>query len=266
MLTPVIVLLVLLGFFAGAYGALVGLGGGIILVPVLSIWLGLPIKTAVGISLVCVIATSTGAAAVYVQRHLTDLRLGVVLELATVLGAITGAAIVTFLPDRLIKGLFAAFLAYAAVMMLRQKPGAESGESQTVPAYEARNYPLGLGVSYVAGSVSGILGIGGGPIKVPMMYLLMGVPIKVAAATSNFMIGVTAAASAFLYYGRGDIVVAVAAPLASGVFAGALVGSRLSARLRSRWIRWLLLPVLFYLAALMIGEVFELPIPGRRQP
>ena len=135
-----------------------------------------------------------------------------------------------------------------------------------MPGYQVRNYPLGLGVSYVAGGVSGILGIGGGPIKVPMMYLLMGVPIKVAAATSNFMIGVTAAASAFLYYGRGDIIVPVAAPLAAGVFAGALAGSRLSARLRSRWIRWLLMPVLFYLAVLMIGEVLDLPIPGRRQP
>lgn len=264
MLAPVVILLLVLGFFAGAYGALVGLGGGVILVPVLSIWLGVPIKTAVGISLVCVIATSTGAAAVYVQRHLTDLRLGMVLELATVLGAITGAAAAAYLPDRLIKALFAAFLAYAALMMLRQKPAADSAAA--APDYQVRNYPLGLGVSYVAGGVSGILGIGGGPIKVPMMYLLMGVPIKVAAATSNFMIGVTAAASAFLYYGRGDIIVPVAAPLATGVFAGALVGSRLSARLRSRWIRWLLMPMLFYLALLMVGEVLDLPIPGRRQP
>jgi len=264
MLAPVVILLLVLGFFAGAYGALVGLGGGIILVPVLSIWLGVPIKTAVGISLVCVIATSTGAAAVYVQRHMTDLRLGMVLELATVLGAITGAAAAAYLPDHIIKALFAAFLAYAALMMLRQKPAADTAAEAA--DYQVRNYPLGLGVSYVAGSVSGILGIGGGPIKVPMMYLLMGVPIKVAAATSNFMIGVTAAASAFLYYGRGDIIVPVAAPLATGVFAGALAGSRLSARLRSRWIRWLLMPVLFYLALLMLGEVLDLPIPGRRQP
>lgn len=266
MLAPVVILLLVLGFLAGAYGALVGLGGGVILVPVLSIWFGLPIKTAVGVSLVCVIATSTGAAAVYVQRHMTDLRLGMVLELATVLGAITGATAAAYLPDRVIKGAFAAFLGYAAVMMLRQKPGAGADSAVDVPDYQARNYPLGLGVSYVAGGVSGILGIGGGPIKVPLMYLLMGVPIKVAAATSNFMIGVTAAASAFLYYGRGDIVVPVAAPLATGVFAGALAGSRLSVRLRSRWIRWLLMPVLFYLALLMIGEVFDLPIPGRRQP
>lgn len=266
MLAPVILFLVLLGLIAGAYGALVGLGGGIILVPVLSIWFGLPMMSAVGISLVCVIATSSGAAAVYVQRHLTDLRLGMVLELATVLGAITGTWLVTLLPESFLKGLFGAFLVYAAVMMLRQPREVVNESATEFPRYEVRNHPLGLAVSYLAGSVSGMLGIGGGPIKVPLMYLFMGVPLKVAAATSNFMIGVTAAASALLYYQRGNIVIAVAAPLAVGVFAGALLGSQLSPRLRSGWIRWLLLPVLFYLAALMLGEAFNLPIPGRRQP
>jgi len=245
----------------------VGLGGGVILVPVLSLWLGLPIKTAAGVSLVCVIATSTGAASVYVQRQWSDLRLGMVLELATVLGAITGAVIVTWLPDNLLRLLFAAFLVYASGMMLRQRQGAPPEVTgNEVPPYQVRNQPLGLAVSYLAGNVSGMLGIGGGPIKVPLMYLFMGVPLKVAAATSNFMIGVTAAASAFLYYQRGDIVVAVAAPLATGILAGALLGSRLSARLRSQWIRWLLLPVLFYLAGLMVGEALDLPLPGRRSP
>ncbi len=266
MLTPVILLLILLGLFAGAWGALVGLGGGIILVPVLSLWFGLPIKTAVGISLVCVIATSSAAAAVYVQRHWTDLRLGMVLELATVLGAITGAMVVTLLSDRIVKGLFGGFLVYAAVMMLRQRAESSEEKNGSLPAYEVRNYPLGLAVSYLAGSASGMLGIGGGPIKVPMMYLFMGVPLRVAAATSNFMIGVTASASAFLYYARGDMVVPVAAPLAVGVFAGALAGSKLSPRLRSRWIRWLLMPVLVYLALLMLSEAFHLPFLGRGQP
>ena len=265
MLTPIIFFLILLGLFAGAWGALVGLGGGIILVPVLSLWFGLPIKTAVGISLVCVIATSSAAAAVYVQRRWTDLRLGMVLELATVLGAITGALVVTLLSDRIVKGLFGGFLVYATVMMLRQR--AESSEEKTgfLPDYEVRNYPLGLAVSYLAGGASGMLGIGGGPIKVPMMYLFMGLPLRVAAATSNFMIGVTASASAFLYYMRGDMVVPVAAPLAVGVFAGALAGSKLSPRLRSRWIRWLLMPVLVYLALLMLSEAFHLPFLGRGQ-
>jgi len=266
MLVPMVLLLILLGVVAGTFGALVGLGGGVIIVPALTLWLGLPIETAVGISLLCVIATSSGAAAVYLQRHWTDLRLGMVLELSTSLGAVSGALLVTQIPDNIIKGLFGGFLLYASAVMLRRGPSETVEVVGEPPDYQVRNRPLGLGLSYVAGSVSGMLGIGGGPIKVPMMNLLMGVPLKVATATSNFMIGVTAAASAFLYYGRGDIIVPVAAPLATGVFAGALVGSRLSARLRSRWIRWLLLPVLFYLALLMLGEVLDLPVPGRRQP
>ncbi len=266
MLTPVIFFLVALGLLAGTFGALVGLGGGVIIVPVLTLLLGLPIKTAVGVSLVCVIATSSGAAAVYVQRHWTDLRLGMVLELATALGAITGAFMVTLVSDSFLKGMFGTFLLYAVVALLRQRRGEAVEVTGEPPDYRVRNHPLGLGVCYLAGSVSGMLGIGGGPIKVPLMHLVMGVPLKVAAATSNFMIGVTAAASAFLYYTRGDVVIAVAAPLAVGVFAGALLGSHLTRWVGSRWIRWLLTLVLFYLAALMLGEAFGLALPGRGQP
>jgi hypothetical protein len=258
-----IVILFLLGLFAGTFGALVGLGGGIILVPVLSLWFGLPITQAVGISLVCVIATSSGAAAVYVQRRLTDMRLGMTLELASSLGAITGALIVPYLPPAVVKGLFGVFLLYSAVLMVRKR-GEEAAEGGDGPQdYRVRNYPLGLGVSYAAGNVSAILGIGGGPIKVPLMNVWMGVPLRVAAATSNFLMGVTAAASAFLYYSRGDVYVALAAPLAVGVFAGAFLGTWLSRRLHGRWIRFILVLVLLYLSALMLGEAFGIPIPGR---
>ena len=263
MLVPMVLLLIGLGVVAGTFGALVGLGGGVIIVPVLTLWLGLPIETAVGISLLSVIATSSGAAAVYLQRHWTDLRLGMVLELATSVGAVTGALLVTEIPDNVIKGLFGGFLLYASVVMLRRGPAEAAEVVGEPPDYQVRNHPLGLGLSYVAGSVSGMLGIGGGPIKVPMMNLFMGVPLKVATATSNFMIGVTAAASAFVYYARGDVIVAVAAPLAVGVFAGALLGSYLAARIGSGWIRWLLVLVLFYLAGLMFAEAFGFSLPGR---
>lgn len=262
MLVPMVLLLIGLGVVAGTFGALVGLGGGVIVVPVLTLWLGLPIETAVGISLLSVIATSSGAAAVYLQRHWTDLRLGMVLELTTTLGAISGALLVTQIPDNVIKGLFGGFLLYASAVMLRRGAGEGVEVVGEPPDYQVRNHPLGLGLSYVAGSVSGMLGIGGGPIKVPMMNLFMGVPLKVATATSNFMIGVTAAASAFVYYARGDVIVAVAAPLAVGVFAGALLGSHLAARIGSRWIRWLLVLVLFYLAALMFAEALGFSLPG----
>jgi hypothetical protein len=256
-----VLFLLLLGLFAGTFGALVGLGGGIILVPVLSLWFGLPITTAVGVSLVCVIATSSGAAAIYVQERLTDMRLGMLLELASSAGAITGALIVPYLSPALIKGLFGAFLLYSAVLMVRNRTAEPEGGD--LESYRVRNYPLGLGVSYAAGNVSAILGIGGGPIKVPLMNVFMGVPLRVAAATSNFLMGVTAAASAILYFTRDDVLVAVAAPLAVGVFAGAFLGSWLARRLRSRWIRFVLVVVLLYLSALMLGEALGFHIPGR---
>lgn len=257
--------LVLLGLVAGLFGALVGLGGGVIVVPVLTLWLDLPIEYAVGTSLVCVIATSSGAAASYVERQWTDLRLGMVLELATTLGAITGALLVIYVPDSFLKGLFAVFLLYASVSMVRQRGGAAAQVevTETPPPYQVRNMPLGLGGAYVAGSVSGMLGIGGGPIKVPMMNLFMNVPLKVATATSNFMIGVTAAASAFLYYARGDVMVALTGPVAVGVFGGAVLGSRLAPHIRSRSLRWLLVLVLFYLALMMLAEAFGFTLPGR---
>ena len=260
MIGPFLMLL-LLGLIAGTFGALVGLGGGIILVPVLSLWLGLPITVAVGVSLVCVIATSSGAAAIYVQQRLTDMRLGMLLELASSAGAVTGALIVPFLPPALIKGLFGAFLLYSAILMVRNRATEKEGVSTT--DYQVRNYPLGLGVSYAAGNVSAILGIGGGPIKVPLMNVFMGVPLRVAAATSNFLMGVTAAASAILYYSRGDVYVAVAAPLSVGVFAGAFLGSWLAKRVHGRWIRFILVLVLIYLSALMLGEAFGFHVPGR---
>ncbi len=255
-------LLLLLGLVAGTFGALVGLGGGIILVPVLSLWLGLPITVAVGVSLVCVIATSSGAAAIYVQQRLTDMRLGMLLELASSAGAVTGALIVPYLSPALIKGLFGVFLLYSAILMVRKRASEGEGGANSSD-YQARNYPLGLGVSYAAGNVSAILGIGGGPIKVPLMNVFMGVPLRVAAATSNFLMGVTAAASAILYYSRGDVYVAVAAPLSVGVFAGAFLGSWLAKRVHSRWIRFVLVAVLIYLSALMLGEAFGFHVPGR---
>ncbi len=254
-------LLLLLGLVAGTFGALVGLGGGIILVPVLSLWLGLPITVAVGVSLVCVIATSSGAAAIYVQQRLTDMRLGMLLELASSAGAVTGALIVPYLSPALIKGLFGVFLLYSAFLMVRNRTA--EPERADLLNYQPRNYPLGLGVSYAAGNVSAILGIGGGPIKVPLMNVFMGVPLRVAAATSNFLMGVTAAASAILYYSRGDVYVAVAAPLSVGVFAGAFLGSWLAKRIHSRWIRFVLVAVLLYLSALMLGEAFGFHVPGR---
>jgi uncharacterized protein len=253
----VTVLLLILGFAAGLLGALTGIGGGVLLTPLLALHFGIPIRQAIGTSLVAVITTSAASSSVHLQRHTTDIRLGMTLELATSLGAAIMAYLVGYFNRSFLEGLFAAFLLYSATTLLRgRKPDPDDESSPSVPAngdlviphYEPKRYPLGMGSSLVAGALSGLLGIGGGPIKVPVMMIFMDVPLIVATATSNFMIGVTAAASAIVYYRRGDILVEVAAPLAVGVFLGSLLGARLSPRIHKKVVVYLLVAVMFYLA------------------
>ncbi len=247
-------LLVLLGFFAGLLGALTGIGGGVLLTPILALHFGIPIRQAIGTSLVAVITTSAASSSVHLQRHTTDIRLGMTLELATAFGAAVMAYLVGYFNRNALEGLFAAFLLYSAITILA-KGGKFRPEEETpaaadgvIPPYEPQRYPLGLSASLVAGALSGLLGIGGGPIKVPVMYIFMNVPLMVATATSNFMIGVTAAASAIVYYRRGDILVEDAAPLAVGVFLGSLLGARLCPRIHTRVVVYLLVAIMLYLS------------------
>jgi uncharacterized protein len=258
-------LLVVLGFFAGLLGALTGIGGGVLLSPILALHFGIPIRQAIGTSLVAVITTSAASSSVHLQRHTTDIRLGMTLELATSFGAAITAYLVGYFNRNALEGLFAGFLLYSAVTILRrggkikpedELPPAANGEV-VIPPYEPQRYPLGLGASLVAGALSGLLGIGGGPIKVPVMYLFMNVPLMVATATSNFMIGVTAAASAIVYYKRGDILVQYAAPLAVGVFLGSLLGARLAPRIHSRYVVYLLVAIMIYLAGHLLVHLLR---------
>jgi len=256
----VTVLLLVLGFFAGLLGALTGIGGGVLLTPILALHFGIPIRQAIGTSLVAVITTSAASSSVHLQRHTTDIRLGMTLELATSLGAAVMAYLVGYFNRNALEGLFAAFLLYSSIMILARggkvkegHPAAPSANGDAViPPYQPKRYPLGLASSLVAGALSGLLGIGGGPIKVPVMFIFMGVPLMVATATSNFMIGVTAAASAIVYYRRGDILVQYAAPLAVGVFLGSLLGARLAPRVHTKVVVYLLVGVMFYLAGNLI--------------
>jgi hypothetical protein len=249
-------LLLVLGFFAGLLGALTGIGGGVLLTPILALHFGIPIRQAIGTSLVAVITTSAASSSVHLQRHTTDIRLGMTLELATALGAAIMAYLVGYFNRNALEALFAVFLLYSAIMILSKRgkvqPEDESSPDvnaeMVIPPYEPKRYPLGLAASLVAGALSGLLGIGGGPIKVPVMFIFMNVPLMVATATSNFMIGVTAAASAIVYYRRGDILVQVAAPLAVGVFVGSLLGARLAPRIHTRIVVYLLVGVMLYLA------------------
>jgi hypothetical protein len=252
MTLTVTLLLIFIGFFAGGLGALVGVGGGIIITPLLAIYFGLPMHQAIGVTLLCVIATSTATSSMYVERHVTDIRLGMTLELATTVGALIAALIAHHINRRTLAVLFVCFLLYSAGSMVKKAwQSRHAKKEETIPDYTPQNYPIGLAASLIAGGFSGLLGIGGGPVKVPVMLLFMKVPLRVAAATSNFMIGVTAATSAYVYWGHGDIRLDMAAPLVAGVFGGSLLGARISPKVRSFHILVLLVGVTAWLAVQM---------------
>ena len=251
-----VLLLMLIGFGAGAFGALAGVGGGIIVTPLLAIYFGLPMHQAIGVTLLCVIATSTATSALYVERHVTDVRLGITLELTTTVGALIAALVAHSVNRRTLAVLFACFLLYSAGSMVRKAWSSRHAKrEETIPDYTPHNYPLGLAAALIAGGFSGLLGIGGGPIKVPVMLLFMKVPLRVAAATSNFMIGVTAATSAYIYWGRGDVRIDIAAPLVAGVFTGSLLGARLSPKVRPFYILLLLIGITGWLSVQMIFKL-----------
>jgi uncharacterized membrane protein YfcA len=272
-------LLLLGGAAAGLFGSLLGLGGGILIVPLLTLAFGLPLITAVGISLICVIVTSGAAAGVYLERRVANLRLGMTLELFTACGALVGGLVAFLLPERVLEGIFTALLVYVAITMVRRRdapkvaatldepsasvaPMAASaiagGATPTFvdqlsgPDYRVRNLRLGLVGSVLAGVASALLGIGGGLVKVPVMHVVMGVPLRVATATSNLMIGITASASAIIYLLRGGIDAYAAAPTAIGVFLGASIGSRLAARIDLAVLRTLFVAILLYTAFQML--------------
>jgi uncharacterized membrane protein YfcA len=260
------VLLMILGFVAGLVGAIAGIGGGIIITPILALNFGIPIREAIGTSLIAVITTSAASSSVHLQRHTTDIRLGMTLELATSIGAATTAYLVGYMNRSVLELLFALFLLYGAISLLRRKGRGEEDEGPMlrdaaieIPPYRPKRYGTGLAASLVAGGLSGMLGIGGGPVKVPVMYLLMDVPMMVATATSNFMIGVTAAASAIVYFRRGDILASVAAPLCVGVFVGSLLGAKVAPRIHSRLIAYILVVIMLYLSGQMLFHIFVSP-------
>ena len=262
-------LIVLGGGIAGAVGALLGLGGGILIVPLLTLGFGLDVRSAVGVSLVCVIVTSGAAAGVYLERHVANLRLGMTLELFTAIGAIAGGLIAFVVDEALIAALFAFMLLYAAVSMGR-RGAAETAPAADLPAehrepqagawatrlsgedYAVRRVGPGAAGSVFAGVVSALLGVGGGLVKVPVMHILMGVPLRVATATSNLMVGITATASATIYLFRGEIDPFYAGTTGIGVFVGASIASRLAHRIPVATLRLLFVVVLLYTAVQMV--------------
>ncbi len=248
-----LLLLIAAGVLAGTMGAPLGVGGGVILVPTLVLGFGVPLEDAVPASLMCVVASSCGASASYLERRLSDVRLGLTLELATVTGAIVGGLVATLVAPAWVAFVFGLFALYVSAQMLL----ARGAREQRLEDYVPTNYPLGISGSFVAGSLSALLGVGGGPLKVPLMSYGMGVPFKVASATSNLMIGVTGAASVAAYAWRGHVKLALVAPLVVGVLAGASVGSRLMPRIPTAVLRRLFAGVLLIVAAQMLWKGAE---------
>lgn len=230
---------------AGFLGSLTGLGGGFLVTPVLTLLLGVDIRYAIGASLISIIATSSGAAAAYVKEGFTNLRVGMLLEIATTSGALIGASLVAVLPTRVLTVVFGLVLVQSAYLTSRQlvdhdttgaapdRLAARLRLDSSFPAaggerrYRVRNVPAGFGLMGLAGLLSGLLGIGSGAVKVLAMDQVMRMPFKVSTATSNFMIGVTAAASAGIYLRHGYVDPGLAMPVMLGVLTGSMVGARM---------------------------------------
>jgi uncharacterized membrane protein YfcA len=268
------VLVFTLILFAGAYtaglvGSLTGLGGGVVIIPLLSVFLGVDIHYAIGAALVSVIATSSGSAAAYVREGITNMRIGMFLEIATTIGAVCGALLATVAPTHLIAILFGCILIFSAVNSLRKKSqhvlqvssplaqklklyGSYPATNGVEVQYGTRNVLGGFGMMTLAGILSGLLGIGSGALKVIAMDAIMRIPFKVSTTTSNFMMGVTATASAVVYLQRGYVQPGICMPVVIGVLLGALTGSKLLIKSSPEKLRYFFAIVIGLLALQMI--------------
>ncbi|MFZ0198670.1 MAG: sulfite exporter TauE/SafE family protein [Candidatus Sulfotelmatobacter sp.] len=254
---------------AGFLGALTGLGGGVVLVPMLTLLLGVDVRYAIGASLVSVIATSSGAAAAYVKEGISNIRIGMFLEIATTLGALAGATLATHISTSAISIVFGLVLIASAFLSWKRptrnqrdmKPdplatklrlNGSFPEGNGIRNYNVQRVPLGWGLMFGAGTLSGLLGIGSGAMKVLAMDQAMKIPFKVSTTTSNFMIGVTAAASAGIYLSRGYIDPGLAMPVMLGVLGGSLLGTRVLVKAHPKWLRRVFSLVIVVLGAEML--------------
>ncbi|MGD9711843.1 MAG: sulfite exporter TauE/SafE family protein [Thermomicrobiales bacterium] len=272
--------LVLVAAFAGAMGSMLGLGGGVFMVPIFTLFLGVDEKVAIGASAVAVVLNSVVGSTVHLRSRFTNLRLAMLLQVTTASGALVGALLAVRAPERILNGLFGAVLTYAAVSMLLRRNmkilavPAEHGES----AYRAEyhdpaakldidyapvNIPTGLTVSGGAGVLSGMLGVGGGVIQVPAMNVLMRMPVKAAAGTSAFMVGITAVATSFVFYADEHLDPTVVSPALIGIFLGAQAGSRLTRRFKAQRLVLLFVAVLLYLGISLMLKAAGISLPGQ---
>jgi uncharacterized protein len=259
------------GAVAGSLGALLGLGGGVFLVPFLNLGLGFPFTVAAAISLTTVIATSSSVSAGRAGKHLINMKLGMLLEVATAGGSLLGGLTAQLIAQATLQKLFGVLSALVAIIMLSRvrrrnvildpniDPGVLGGryfedESGAVVTYRVKRLPVALAASFFAGNVSSLLGIGGGFIKVPVLNAWCGIPLRAAAATSACMIGVTATAGAVIYYGHGQLVPALAATAVLGVQLGSWGGMRFGAAASVKWLKILMAAVLFIISVMMFAR------------
>jgi len=263
-------IIVLVGaFLAGLVGSLTGLGGGVIIIPLLTLALGVDIHYAIGASIISVIATSSGSAAAYVKEGITNIRIGMFLEVATTISAIIGAVVTVYINPGYIAVIFGLILLFSAAMMVRQKVDRSDNDTSgklavflklngTYPTadgvkkYAVHNVIGGFLMMFIAGIISGLLGIGSGALKVIAMDNIMRIPFKVSTTTSNFMMGVTAAASAIVYLHRGQIDPGIAMPVTVGVLLGATIGSKILVKTKTDKLKVVFAVVVTFLALQMI--------------
>ncbi|KRO03982.1 permease [Levilactobacillus paucivorans] len=262
------------GIFAGIAGSILGIGGGMIITPILTLGMGLNIKYAIGASIIAVIATSSGSTIAYLRDNVLNLRVAMFLEIATTTGAITGALLTGVLDPKYLYLLFGCLLVFSGWNMYRKLRRGQEVLQRVEPDriatklklngtyydkaemkdvdYQVENVPAGFTVMFGAGVASGLLGIGSGAFKVMAMDTFMKMPLKPSSSTSNLMMGVTAAASATVYFFNGSILPGIAVPMALGILGGAVIGSRVMQILPSRWIRIVFIPIILYIGLQML--------------
>ena len=267
------IILLLGAYLAGLAGSLTGLGGGVVIIPLLTLVFHVDIRYAIGAALVASIATSSGSASAYVKEGITNIRLGMFLEIATTVGAVAGAILAVYTPVNIVAILFGVMLIFSAAMTLRKKP---EGELETgsplsyrlklnssyptkdgIVSYKLKNIGGGFSIMTIAGVLSGLLGIGSGALKVLAMDSAMRVPFRVSTTTSNFMVGVTAAASAVVYLQRGYIDPGIAFPVIIGVLAGAFTGSKILMKINVKWLKLIFSVAITAIAINMIYNGFH---------
>lgn len=259
------------GVVTGFLGSMFGIGGGIFLIPYLVILFHVPMHTAIATSIIAVIATSSSAASVFVERRQTNIRLGMSLEMTTTVGAVLGGITATFLPGDILRKFFSGLLVTMATLMWYRSRMHGDARIEYIPDhilnggfydstigkevnYSVRRIPIALLISLIAGNISGLLGVGGGIIKVPVMNVFCGVPMKAATATSNFMIGVTAVASAFIYFSQGHVDPVITTASILGVLCGSYLGTKIGKRIQSRTIIGLFIALMFLIALRMFFQ------------